>query len=121
MIGIDKLKGLKLTAGMVAACVGLLVLVGAAFAFAEGPRWLLTTDSVPRNLPPGGEGQIVVIATDAGNGPVRVLPPSTPVDLTVHLPAGLTATGLRRKPSVGNEDNFRLKNPTKTVNSPITV
>jgi hypothetical protein len=80
------------------ACVavaGVLVALvfGAGVASAEGecsgcrPWWSLGTGSLPRNLPPGGEGQLTVLAEDRGDAPVG----ESTVVVSDKLPAGLSA------------------------------
>jgi hypothetical protein len=68
---------------------------GVAPAFAEvkctscAGWWYLSSGSFPRNLSPGGEGEISVLAEDLGDAGV-----SSAVVLTDKLPAGLTAQGV---------------------------
>src|SRR5665213_3541978 len=81
-----------------------LVLLGVAVAclffgglrvtpsFAEGPWWHVTSSSRPRNLPPGGEGSIVVAATNLGDAEANGA--SIPVVITDKLPKGLEATAI---------------------------
>ena len=64
--------------------------VNASSAFAEVPWWQMSSSSTPTNLPPGGEGQIVVAATNLGDAPVEGS--VEPVRITDTLPPGLTAT-----------------------------
>ena len=78
--------------GVVAASVLVMVLAGAPPAFAEGPWWQLSAGAVPTNLPPGGEGQVVISAVNLGDGSVEA--GSSPVTVTDKLPAGLTATAI---------------------------
>ena len=91
-----------------------LVLAMLAFAatpaFASGPRWKVELSSAPRNLAPGSEGAVSVIASNVGREPVRVLAPSSPVKLDIHLPAGLSAVGLAEEPHVGYLDRLGLEN-----------
>ena len=61
-------------------------------AHAEAPRWQATIEAVPTNLPPGGEGKIIVGVSNLGDAAVNGA--KTPVSITDKLPAGLTATGL---------------------------
>ena len=67
-------------------------LVCSAAASAAGPSWLLGSETLPTNLPPGGEGTIVVVASNFGDEPVDV--GSAPVLVSDRLPAGLVATGI---------------------------
>ena len=77
---------------LVVAGLSLVALVGPAPAAAEGPWWQLASHSLPTNLPPGGEGKIVVTASNLGD--VAVSGAGTPVIVTDRLPAGLKATAV---------------------------
>jgi hypothetical protein len=93
----------------------------AAPALATGPRWKVELSSAPRNLPPGSEAEVSVIASNVGREPVRVLAPSSPVKLDIHLPAGLSAVGLAHEPFVGylgrqGDENGLLLENTMTCN-----
>ena len=75
----DKLKSIRLILGVAAAGV-LLVAVAAVRAGVRrrmqcgacAPWWHVTTQYAPTNLPPGGEGEITVLAEDLGDdGPER--------------------------------------------------
>ncbi len=89
----DKLKRIRRGLGVLAAGVLLVALAGAATASAEGecsscrPWWRVSVGSFPRNLPPGGEGQVTVLAEDRGDAGVS----GSPVVLRDKLPAGLIA------------------------------
>ena len=100
-----------------------LVLAILAFAatpaFATGPRWKVGLSSAPRNLAPGSEGEVSVLASNVGREPVRVLAPSSPVKLDIHLPAGLSAVGLARRPQVGYAERFGEEN-NKIVRNTMT-
>ena len=70
----------------------LLFIVGAAGvepAFGESSWWQLTASSRPTNLPPEGEGTIVVTATNLGDAPVNG--EVVPVVVTDVLPAHVSA------------------------------
>jgi hypothetical protein len=88
-----KLKDIKLLLG-VALAVALCAAVGSAPASAGVqcascmPWWQFGFQPTPANLPPGGEGEISVLAEDLGDGAPNA---SSPVVLTAKLPAGLTA------------------------------
>jgi len=60
-------------------------------AFANAPVWQLTSSETPTNLPPGGEGKIVLVATNLGDAPVS----GQPVTIGDQLPADLTAQRIR--------------------------
>jgi hypothetical protein len=82
---------------VLAVCVVAIALVlaaGAPAAFAEealpeAPWWHVNVGSRPTYLAPGGEGTIVVLATNLGDGQVNG--ESVPVTLTDKLPAGMSA------------------------------
>jgi hypothetical protein len=102
----SKLRSIRWVIGALAAAGALLGgLVGAAPASAAlecvgtcTPWWHLSSQSLPANLPPSGEGTIEVVAEDLGDVPPR---PGSSVTLRDRLPAGLTAQ------SVGfNVDHF---------------
>ncbi len=71
------------------ACTVALAIPAAAAA--EGTPWLsVSASAVPTNLPPGGEGTIVVVAANHGDG---VATGSTvPIVLSAKLPASLKVT-----------------------------
>ncbi len=77
---------------LLALAAALVVASGAGAASAAVPCssctawWRLTEGSLPRNLPPGGEGTITVLAENDGDVGL-----STPVTLDDKLPEGLTA------------------------------
>src|ERR1700722_7149462 len=93
-----KLKSIRLILGLAVACVLLAAGVDVASASAEvqcascTPWWQLGFQSVPANLPPGGEGEVDVVAEDLGDAPPNG---SSSVVLTEKLPAGLTAKSVR--------------------------
>jgi hypothetical protein len=70
-----------------------------ALAASEGPRWKLTATSLPRNLAPGGTGQIAILATNVGNGVVNA--PGSPVTVTLRLPPGVIAKSILHEPEAG--------------------
>jgi hypothetical protein len=97
----DKLKNMRLLIG--ALTVGALLAsaiavaapaLGAVECGSCKPWWHLSFDSAPANLPPGGEGQIGVLAENFGDGAPKSSPALT---IVAKLPAGLTArsVGLR--------------------------
>jgi hypothetical protein len=69
-----------------------LMLTGAAPAFAEGPSWRTATEVAPSYLPPGGEGQVVAVVSNLGDGEIEGS--KSPVTITDKLPAGLLATAI---------------------------
>jgi len=72
--------------------LGLLPFPRAAVAqpTATHAWWHLESSATPTNLPPGGEGNIVVTATDIGDAAVDGAP--SPVRITDELPASLQAS-----------------------------
>ena len=87
-----KLKSIKRVVAVALAGGALVAVAGDTPASAEvtcgscTPWWHLSSGSLPRNLPPGGEGKISVLAEDLGDAGV-----SSSVVLRDRLPAGLTA------------------------------
>jgi hypothetical protein len=70
----------------------LAALAGATPALAETtgtPWWRVTSTTAPTNLPPGGEGQILLTAIDVGDGEVNAT--GDKVTVTDNLPPGLEA------------------------------
>jgi hypothetical protein len=83
-----KLMSVKRGVGVMAAGVLLVALAMPAPASAEGPWWRLSASARPTYLPPAGEGEIVVAASNFGdaeaNGGVF------PITIADKLPAGMT-------------------------------
>jgi hypothetical protein len=77
----------------VATVVLLAALTGAAPAFAGASWWRLNSTLVPANLPPGGEGQVVVSAGNFGNEDAKASV-GAPIRINDVLPAGLKATNV---------------------------
>ncbi len=79
---------------LLAACM-LLCLVGASSAAATtpAPGWMVDGFASPTNLPPGGQGEIVIHAYNIG-----AADSSSGAVLTDVLPVGVTATGTRLYP-----------------------
>ena len=77
----------------------LLSVIGAAPAFGEtAPGWGITTEASPTYLPPGGEGELVVAASNLGDTAT-----SSGATITDRLPAGLRATAVRGEVKGGIE------------------
>ncbi len=74
----------------VLASASVLAVVAAAPAMAEAPVWQIGSETVPTNLPPGGEGQLLVVLSNLGDVPIEGA--KSPVTFTDRLPPGLTAT-----------------------------
>jgi uncharacterized repeat protein (TIGR01451 family) len=77
-------------AALVSACA--LVFVTVAPAQAETPRWRIGSETVPTNLPPGGEGQLLIVLSNLGDAPIEG--ENSTVTVTDKLPPGLTATAI---------------------------
>jgi hypothetical protein len=76
-----------------AVAVALLALCHVSPApAASSPWWHVNTSALPTDLPPGGEGKIVVTATNLGDAEVNGS--SEPVTIADKLPSGLTATAV---------------------------
>ncbi|HWX95778.1 MAG TPA: hypothetical protein VNZ01_02915 [Solirubrobacteraceae bacterium] len=76
-----------------AGLVGTAMAGPAAPALAAAPYWVLSSTSAPTNLPPGGEGKIIVTASNLGDATMEVSE-KTPITLTDKLPPGLTAVSI---------------------------
>jgi uncharacterized repeat protein (TIGR01451 family) len=74
---------------------------------AGGPWWHLTSSLRPANVPPGGEGTIVVVATNVGDGCT-----SGPVQVSDVLPAGVTVLENSGQPEVSFFGFFSLQGQT---------
>jgi hypothetical protein len=78
---------------VLAVCLAFAASAGAAVAW-----WHLDANAVPANLPPGGNGTIVLSATDLGDAAVNGS--KVPVKLVDKLPADLTATSVVGKAGI---------------------
>ena len=77
--------------GAIAAAALLVSLgVGVAPAFASAPVWWTTSYAAPKDLPPGGNGQIVVDVSNLGTASMN----GSPVRLIDKLPHGVTVTSV---------------------------
>ena len=82
----------------------LLLLLGAtalqlgtgcvASASASAPWWQLSGETAPTHLEPGGQGEVIVGASNLGDAPING--GTTPVVLTDKLPAGVVVTGIEQ-------------------------
>jgi hypothetical protein len=79
-------------AGAFVVALGCVTAVGVAPAFAESPWWHLTSGAQPTDLAPGGEGTIVLTASNVGDASINGA--ANPVTILDKLPAGLTATAI---------------------------
>src|ERR1700727_3035294 len=105
-----------LRAILLASIVGSLLaaFTGSAPAFAGSVWWKLDSTSAPSNLPPGGEGQIVVSAGNLGNA-TAMASEAHPIKILDRLPAGLSVTsvtGYTRKGSASG------RQPTTALTCP---
>ncbi len=83
---------------VLAALMSLFGWVGVSPAFGETPFWAINQTVAPRYIPPGGEGVLVVAATNLGDKPAEGQ--SVPIDINVALPPGLTATSAEASTAV---------------------
>jgi hypothetical protein len=74
------------TAVTLLAVVVLVGGLGVASASAATPAWKLASNFTPTDLPPGGEGEIVLVATNIGDAPMT----GQPVAISDDLPSYLT-------------------------------
>ena len=95
---------------LIAAAVAAMA--GAAPAAAEGPWWRVNSEVAPTYLPPGGEGTVIVTASNLGDEAVNSA--KTPVTITDQLPDGVTAAAISGQSSAEGE----LKCPTGSLPSP---
>jgi hypothetical protein len=89
----SKLKSIRLLLGVACAAILLATAVEASSALAQvqcstcSSWWHLDAGSLPRNLPPGGEGKISVMAQNLGDAAMN----GSTMVLSDTLPKGLTA------------------------------
>jgi hypothetical protein len=88
-----KLFALKTPVGVLVTATVVIAMVGASTASASSAWWQLSANAVPTNLPPEGEGKIIVAATNLGDGAVNSN--ISPISVTDKLPPGVTATEIR--------------------------
>jgi len=70
----------------------MLAFVAAAPALAEAPWWHVGSETVPTNLSPGGEGQLLVVLSNLGDVPIEGA--KSEVVFTDKLPSGLSAMAI---------------------------
>ena len=90
-----------------AAVAGTAMAGAAAPALATAPYWALQSTSAPTNLPPGGEGKVIVTASNLGDAAMEG--GTAMITVTDKLPPGLTATsifGARGSYSQAYRDGF---------------
>jgi hypothetical protein len=88
----DRVRRLPALIGVMTLATLSLALGWSAPAYGQAPWWRLDSSATPTNLPPGGEGKIVVTALNLGDAEASGT--TTPVTITDKLPAGLTATAV---------------------------
>jgi len=69
-----------------------LASITTAPALAETPVWRIASETLPTNLPPGGEGQLLVVLNNLGDAPIEGTKSS--VMFTDTLPSRLTAMSI---------------------------
>jgi hypothetical protein len=89
-------RGLLLFCLVVSALLTALVAAGPAFA--EASWWTLSERAAPTNLPPSGEGLIVVAANNIGDANI-IGSKEHPVVIEAVLPAGVEVTDIIGRPS----------------------
>jgi hypothetical protein len=87
----------------VLASVAALAVVGVAPAPAQGPWWQIGSETLPTNLPPGGEGRVLVVLSNLGDAPIDG--GKSPVVFKDTLPPGLEATEV----TGGTKNNIRVE------------
>ena len=83
---------------LLVTALAIVLLLGAAAsapAFGQAPVWRISSEVAPTNLPPGGEGQVVLVISNLGDGPVEAS--KSQVVISDGLPPGLTATEVTAK------------------------
>jgi hypothetical protein len=83
---------LRLLSLCVLASAIMLALAGATPAFGQAGWWQIGSETVPANLPPGGQGEVIVVVSNLGDAPVDG--GKEPVVITSELPPALTATAI---------------------------
>ncbi len=74
------------------AIVAVFAGVAAAPAFGQAPWWQVGTEVSPTYLSPGGEGEILVVVSNLGDGTINGS--KSPVVIADKLPPGLIATAI---------------------------
>ncbi len=78
----------RLSLALLAASLAVAV-TGATAARAAAPWWHISSETLPANLAPGSEGEVIVVASNLGDAPIEGA--TAPVIIKASLPAGLTA------------------------------
>jgi hypothetical protein len=82
----------KHTVWLVSALVLVVFAFSAAPALASSPVLTVNTVSGPTNLPPGGEGELLLQIHNLGDAPAN--DETSPISIAEKLPAGLVATAI---------------------------
>ena len=82
----------KHPAWLVPALVLVVFAFSAAPALASSPVLAVNTVSLPTNLPPGGEGELLLQISNLGDAPANG--ETSPIAIAEKLPAGLVATAI---------------------------
>ncbi len=120
----SKLMSARLLIGVATAGVLMLAMGSATPALAGmecnscTPWWQISSQSSPANLPPGGEGEIAVLAEDFGDASPTV---ASPVVLSDKLPAGLTAQSVALLTSGSSESEAEFLGATFCKTLPAEV
>ncbi len=88
-------RSLKTVQGLLLAALTSALLGALAWAppaFAATPWWQITSEVTPSYLPPGGDGEIIVVASNLGDEPINE--GKSPVVISDQLPGGLTAVAI---------------------------
>jgi hypothetical protein len=90
-LGSERWTGVRFVLLVLVCVLAACGVFGAGSAFAAGgPVWKIVSVSEPTNLPPSGEGRIVVKAVNVGDGQTD----GSAVTVTASLGPGLTATSI---------------------------
>src|ERR1700692_2957599 len=82
----------KHPAWLLPALVLVVFALSAAPALASSPVLTVNTISLPTNLPPGGEGEILLLIHNLGDAPANG--EASPIAIAEKLPAGLGRTAI---------------------------
>jgi hypothetical protein len=63
-------------------------------AHAAAPWWRITSEVAPTRITPAGTGEVFAVVSDLGDSSADGTTPGHPINVEVHLPGGLVATGL---------------------------
>jgi hypothetical protein len=91
-------RALRMALALVVSVLLVTPTVGAASAQTQ-PWWRINYETVPANLPPEGEGQIVIVLSNLSDVPIDGA--TSAINASIKLPPGLTATRLSAAP-MGN-------------------